>query len=197
MDLILRMEYNKIWTPGKKKALALKHLPVKVREKLFDYFTQYMVDVYAEELVKAIDSQRFKRLWEDLTTRYLKHKKDMGWSTKIWEATGLLKNSITYWRVHRTPKAVAIGIKAGVLYPTETGKRLEVRKVAQWMEYGTGEQAEGGKGKNGFPGMPPRPLFRPMRDRMSKDISRYWRKFIHLYEQQIDDLLVLGTVGAL
>ena len=139
--------------------------------------------------MEAINSQRFKRFWAPLTERYLAHKEAMGWSSKIWEASELLKDSIDWWRVKTPVDGYAIGIKKGIYYTTETGKKLEVRKVAMWMEYGTGEQAEKGDGKPGFPGMPSRPLFRPLRIQIRKNIGRYYNLFINEFRDEIDEML--------
>ena len=139
--------------------------------------------------------QRYKRLWKRLTKKYLKYKKAAGLSPQIWEATELLKESIGAWRVY-APDAFVIGIKSTVYYPTEDGKKVRVLDVARWMEYGTGEQAEGGKGKKDFRGMPPRPLFRPLKDRLSKDLGRHYKSFIDIYHEEIDELLAATALGA-
>jgi hypothetical protein len=194
--LILRIEDNRIWRPGSRKIASLAHLPLETKTLLVGEFAKFMAREYAEALVRAIENQRFKRFWKSLTKRYLNFKKAMGWSTKIWEATELLKNSIGAWRVYRPINGFAVGIKQNVYYTTETGKRIRVLDVARWMEYGTGEQAEGGKGKAGWPGMPPRPLFRPMRDSMSKHIDRYWRVFVGENIEAIDSILAAFMVGA-
>jgi len=195
MDLVLRLEDNRIWKPGSRKIMNFKRLPIEAREELLKYFTAFMAMEYAEQLYRAIETQRFKRLWADLTPKYLKHKELMGWSTQIWEATGLLKNSIGFWRLHRAGVHYAVGIRSNAFYTTETGEKLSVRKVAQWMEYGTGEKAEDGKGKPGFPGMPARPLFRPMRDQMSKNIDFYFKKFLGDYHEEVDSVLASISMG--
>ncbi len=197
MDLILPVEDDRLFSPGKRKIGAMKRFPIEFRRALLKYFAVFMADVYAAELVKAIDSQRFKRNWPPLSPKYLAFKEEMGWSLKIWERTSLLKDSITFWRVKTPVSGFAVGIKPGVTYTVgKNKKKLEVRKVAQWMEFGTGEKAEGGKGTRGWPGMPPRPLFRPLRERLSKDISRHFSRFVNDYGDEIDDLLVLTVVGS-
>ena len=192
MDLYLDIENFRIWRPGSRKIMNLTKVSKKFKVALLKHFTIYMADQYVEALQKAITSQRFKDDWAPLTKRYLSWKKEMGFSKKIWECTELLKDSISYWRVDN---GFAIGIKRNAMYKTETGKTLEVRKVAQWMEYGTGDRAEGGKGTPGWPGMPPRPLFRPLRDNISKKIDVWFGKFIEEYADEIDTMLSMTILG--
>lgn len=192
MDLILTVEDNALWAPGKRKIKQLGRVPDGFKLRLLKMFTSYMASVYVTELVIAIDTQRYWDVWEPLNERYLEFKKAMGWSENTWERTSLLKESITWWSVGK--KGYAVGINKKAVYKLENGETLPVRLVAQWMEYGTGEQAERGNGKQGHKGMPPRPLFRPLRERLSRDIHRWYSKFIDEYAEDIDDILVYSTL---
>lgn len=193
MDLYLNVQ-NATWSPGKKKIGSLL-LPEKFKDALLKAFAYFMSVTYAEEVFAAINDQRFINTWKPLSERYKQWKQAMGWSTNIWECTGLLKNSIGYWKITDPFKGWAVGIKKDVTYETETGKILSVRDVAMWMEYGTGEQAEGDKGKAGFPGMPPRPLFRPIQARLSRDVGKYYKKFLKDYDEEIDELMAKYLLG--
>lgn len=196
MDLILQVEDGKLWSPGKRKIMNLEQTPLTFRDELLRHFTKYMAGVYADELVRAIEEQRYGDVWTPLSPHYLLLKERMGWSDKIWEATGKLKASIDWWR-SPDKKGYVVGVSPKKYYRAANGDHILVRDVALWMEYGTGEQAEGGKGKTGWPGMPARPLFRPLRDYLSKHIDDFYRKFLYAYEDDIDDLLVITMAGAL
>ena len=76
----------------------------------------------------------------------------------MWEATELLKDNISYWKSGST---WMVGVRRDKVYPNTT---VKVHTVVRWMEYGTTK-------------MPARPLFRPVRDRLSKDIRMYWERF--------------------
>jgi len=194
MDLILNIENDKIWNPGQKMIGDLKKVPVRFKKALLKYFTMFMADIYASELVRAIKEQRYKDTWEPLSEAYLKLKQRKGWSLNIWERTSLLVNSISFWSSDGG-RSYSVGIKPGIKYKEENNEELEVRSVAQWMEYGTGERAEEGKGKKGWPGMPPRPLFRPLREHISRHISDWFSKFVDVYAEEIDELLLMVVAG--
>jgi hypothetical protein len=194
MDLIISIgDVEKVWKPGSVKIMNLTKVSMKFKKALLKYFTMFMLDEYKKALRKAITSQRFIDQWAPLSERYLKYKKEMGYSTKIWECTSLLKHSIRSWPVGTD--AYAIGIDPKANYRTETGVDLNVRNVAMWMEFGTGERAEDGKGTPGWPGMPPRPLFRPLRDNMSRKINVWFSKFVDDYAEEIDTMLSMSLFG--
>jgi len=121
-------------------------------------FAEHIADVYSGELVRAIETQRFHYNWDDLSVTYFEYKKKKSFSTRIWERTGLLKKSITYWR--EEDKWV-VGIDKYLRYPDTN---VPVYKVCRYMEYGTSK-------------MPPRPLFRPLQRYISRHIRRFWRRY--------------------
>lgn len=140
------------WEPGIR--LAKGDLQMYLPE-----FAKYMAVVMADELVRAVNSQRFRAKWEPLSIGYLKYKKKHHLSTKIWEATEVLKDNI---KAYRYRDRWVVGIPKYIKYP---GTNLRVYKVAQFIEFGTTR-------------MPPRPLFRPIVDYLSKNIRRYWLRFL-------------------
>lgn len=195
-DLVLNIEDNKIWNPGEKKLGKLAVLMPETAETIRRWFTKFVARVYVAKLIDAIDNQRYKDGWDPLTPQWAAFKEDMGWSENIWEATGKLKDAIEFWK---TAKGWAIGINPHMYYPSKKNKskRVMVRDVALWMEYGTGEQAEKGDGRPGWPGMPPRPLFRPLRARVSKDIPRIWDDFLDKHGDDVDDLIAENMAAAM
>lgn len=143
---------DKEWRPGSIM------LPLD-RRKHLGRFAHFMADVMAEELSKAIDNQRYAKNWAPLSISYYNHKKVNNLSLNIWEATGLLKDSISVWRSnHRW----VVGIPRHKRYP---GTFVRVHTVAKYLEYGTSR-------------MPARPLFRPLSIYLSKNVERYWTKFV-------------------
>lgn len=143
------------WKPG-------SILATDEERKHLRKFAKYMADVMAMELQKAIDKQSYiynnYKNWEPLSIGYYEYKKKKNLSLNMWEATSLLKDSITYWRSNNV---WVVGVNRRKYYPDTL---VKVHTVIRWMEYGTNK-------------MPARPLFRPVRDRLSKDIRMYWNRF--------------------
>jgi len=152
---VKKHEAGAIWSPGIVMATAEER-------KYLSRFAKYMSDVMSMELEEAIDNQSYiynkYQNWEPLSIAYYEHKRKNNLSLKIWEATSLLKESITYWR---SDNNWVVGVPRNIYYQ-KTG--VKVHTVVRWMEYGNER-------------MPARPLFRPVRDRLSKDIRMYWERF--------------------
>ena len=139
------------FTPGKKLCKGKEHL-----QPLFaDYIAKLMVD----DLVKAIDKQRFNSKWKPLSPSYLEWKKKNNLSTKIWKATGNMQSSI--YKINRKDK-VLVGVTSKRKYPNTNSDLLT---VAKRLEFGTSKS-------------PARPLFRPIYNNYSKHIDRYWKRFL-------------------
>jgi len=152
---VKKHEPGAIWKPGVVMA-------TKEERRYLGRFARFMADVMSMRLEEAIDRQSYiynnYKNWEPLSIEYYKYKERKNLSLKIWEATSLLKNNITYWR---SDNNWVVGVPRNIYYE-DTGVR--VHTVVRWMEYGTIK-------------MPARPLFRPVRDRLSKDIRMYWERF--------------------
>jgi hypothetical protein len=129
------------------------------QERLLGKFARRIAQIYADELVKAINSQRYKGRWEPLSPEYLEWKKANNMSTKIWEATSLLKDSIGVWRSNNR---YVVGIKRNIKYPDSN---VPVYRVARWMEFGTSK-------------MPARPLFLPVKKLINSRLRTYWTEFL-------------------
>lgn len=155
MSMFIRIQPGSVnWKPA--LVIARKD-PDK--QKLLGQFAHYIADIYVEELVDAVNSQKYEGKWEPLTPEYKAWKVSQGLSSKIWEATSLLKDSISVWR---SGSAWVVGIEKNIRYP---GSNVPVYKVARWMEYGTSR-------------MPPRPLFRPVKDHIQRNMRSHWNDFL-------------------
>lgn len=149
------------WRPGTKIAK-------KEHQKLLGQFAHYMAKVMAEEVRKAIITQKYAGTWAPLSVEYLDFKKKHGLSLKIWEATEFLRKNIT---AYRSNDKYVVGVNKRIKYP---GTKVPAWKVMFWMEFGTSK-------------MPARPLFRPVATALRKNVRYHWIQFLktkkldHLY----------------
>lgn len=143
-----------IWRPG--SLLVPRDFPHL--ERHLGRFAHYMADRMAEEVVNAINDQRYRDRWVPLSVPYLDYKRRKGLSLRIWEATGTLKNSI---RAYRSGSTWVVGVSQRLYYP---GTDIKIYRIARYMEYGTDK-------------MPARPLFYRVARRMSRDISLHWARY--------------------
>lgn len=151
-DIKLQYDDYKKWAPGSRLAGT-------EYRNLLTAFSRKIANLYVEELVKAIESQRYKGRWEPLSPDYLKYKQEKGLSTKIWEATSLLKDSIL---VYRSGNSYVVGVNRNLKYPDSS---VYVYEVIRWMEFGTSR-------------MPARPLFTPVKRRIERNIRTLWEEFL-------------------
>jgi phage gpG-like protein len=155
------------WNPGIK-------LPLKTNPEMFELFVLYIALLYREYLINVVKNTRgYEKFWIPLSPKYLAQKKKDGRFENIWMNTGTLINSISI-SYNDQRKQVRVGIDEYKVYklPGRKGKRgpkktLPIILVAKWMEFGTEK-------------MPSRPLFRRVRDYISKNIKRYEKDFIDL-----------------
>lgn len=131
------------------------NIPNNVQEE----FAYYLAEEMKNYLKRVIKYQKYKRYWKPLNPDYLKWKKKKGLSTNIWEASGILVNSIT---VRKYKDHYIIGPSKNKKYPNSD---LSIYEVARMMEYGTEN-------------MPARPLFRRVLIYMRKNVDRYYKKFL-------------------
>lgn len=142
------------WRPASRMAKGSRE-----KERLLGQFAHLIADIYRDELVNAINSQRYKGQWEPLDKDYLEWKRRQGLDTRIWIATGMLRDSIS---VYRSNGAWVVGINQRMRYP---GSKVHMYKVLRWMEYGTSR-------------MPARPLFRPVKRLIQGRMRKYWNQFL-------------------
>lgn len=153
-DIKLQYDEYRKWAPGSRLS---KQYPNT--EKLRTAFSRYVAELYVKELIDAINSQRYKGRWEPLTPGYLRYKKEHGLSTNIWEATSLLKESIT---VYRSGNSYVVGVNRNLKYPNSN---VKVYMVIRWMEFGTSR-------------MPARPLFAPVKRKLERNMRKIWESFL-------------------
>ena len=136
-----------------------------VHPRIHRWFSLFVADTAAKMLREAIIRQRYIWLWTPLNEKYKAWKIKVGLLPGMWEATLQLANSImSYWSGSRN--AWVVGINPLLYYRGTKGKRgPRVLDVAYWLEYGTRH-------------IPPRPLFRPIADWISRHIRRLWFKFL-------------------
>lgn len=144
---------NRYWDAGSK---LLEGYP---RQELSD-FQAYIASEYVRLVKLAIDNQRYRSKWKELTPGYLEFKRAHGLSPNIWEATGQLKNSLKVSKLGRYNYSVGFDKRL-----VHKGSKAKLYKIAQWMEYGTLR-------------MPPRPLFRVVYIYMSSNISYFYDKYL-------------------
>jgi hypothetical protein len=139
---------NVEWEPGKNLIMD-----DRTRKK----FEAFMAEQYILAIKRYVDSQIRAAYWQPLSIKYLTYKKQQGYSTKTWEATGELikglkydkrKNSITFDKRRRHKVS---------------GKPY--MEIARANEYGNLST-------------PPRPLFRPVYLYMGKHVKRFYQKFL-------------------
>lgn len=128
------------------------------KERVLAGFVRYLAVTIRKILKTSIKTQYYGGRWEPLSDSYLKFKQAHGLSENIWEATGKLVDSISYYR--RGDRYI-IGIKDTARYPNG----LSVLYVAKCMEFGT---------KN----MPARPLFAPVLRYVRRHIRTYWEMYL-------------------
>lgn len=142
------------WRPASRMARGKAE-----QERLLGKFAKRIAQVYVEELINAINSQRYRGQWEPLSPEYLEWKKQNGMSTNIWEATSLIKDSIDTWRNN---DMYVVGIKRKIKYPDSN---IPAFRVIRWMEFGTSK-------------MPARPLFLPVKRLINSRLRKYWEEFL-------------------
>lgn len=144
------------WSPGE-KMLASQSQSVR---KAFERYIAYL---FVDEVRLAINTQRYKSKWKPLSPQYLQYKIRRGLSPHMWESTTQLKNSVQV--MGEGSSTITIGWDKRTLHKTS---KIPLYKLARYMEYGTRR-------------IPPRPLFRYLLEYISKNISRYWKKFVKTF----------------
>lgn len=173
VDGIIITVTNYTYSPGKNS------IKKKISEQSYKDFQIYMAGQLLDELIRAIDTQRYKsgsKAWKPLSLKYWTWKKRHNLSLNIWEATGHMKKSL---KIFKKGNMIAVGFKQNDLYPKSFAK---VNDIARYLEYG-------GK-KN--PNRPPeRPLFRPIVEYMRKNVNRYYKKYQKELKDKKKDYLYL------
>lgn len=152
-----------VWRPGlpliNDPKYKLNTLPYDKKMEILDEFSKYLAESMKRLLVKRIKTQYAYLRWKPLSPGYEEFKMKSGLSSNIWEATGLLVNSIISYK---EDNFYIVGIDPRAKYP---GSKVSVLFVAKCMEFGT---------RN----MPARPLFGPTVSFMRRNVRKYWERFL-------------------
>lgn len=158
----LNVKDNK-WRPGlpliNDPKYGLSTLQINEKLRILSDFSEYLARQMQKLLKSRIYTQYRYLRWAPLTPGYAEFKKKAGLSPNIWEATGLLVNSIVYYREGDT---YVIGIDPKACYPNSN---VKVLFVAECMEFGTRY-------------MPARPLFGPTVNFMRRNVRKYWEMYL-------------------
>ena len=137
-------------------------------------FIIYMAVTLANELKRAIDTQRYKsNKWPPLSISYTSYKKRHGLKLKIWEATGYLKHHI---HVFRNGSNIVVGFQEKDVYHKS---RVRLNLIAKYVEYGNNK-------------IPARPLFRPILLQVRKHIAQYFQRYLRDLQLYQKDYLFIA-----
>lgn len=152
-----------VWRPGlpliNDPKYKLNTLPYDKKIEVLEDFSKYLAEQMKKLLIRRIKTQYSYLRWKPLTPGYEEFKKKSGLSSNIWEATGLLVNSII---CYKESNFYVVGIDPRAKYPNS---KVSVLFVAKCMEFGTRY-------------MPARPLFGPTVSFMRRHVRKYWEKFL-------------------
>lgn len=175
----------KIKTKGARWQPAIQLFNQEVEEfdnEMYKDFLSFMASRYKEEVKEAIETQRFKRRWDDLSEQYKKWKKRAGLDPRIWIRTGQLLDAIQV-RYFPTTNSYGVGIDStehfrkvvtiknnqGHITGHKMGERSEtsILFIARLMEWGTSK-------------MPARPLFRPLKRIIQRNSREHFEAFLNM-----------------
>jgi len=150
------------------KTMYVVRFPKNIKDKLaslqklgesnaefVDKINNALAREYKKQLLRHIENQDLR--WKALNPAYLREKERRGYSLKTLKATGVMKKAI---KVHKTPDGYFTGITGDEKYEDGTSVSL----VAHTHEYGSPSKK-----------IPARPLFRPTRRKMLKNINNFVR----------------------
>jgi hypothetical protein len=137
------------WEPGKR---------LKLRK--YRNFEYWLAQRFVKETVKAINAQIYLSKWPPLARGYLEKKRQEGLSTKIWEATSELKNSLKVKKSRR----ITIGFDGRRHHKSSKEKLAD---IAKRVEFGSSVMR-----------IPPRPLFREVFRWMNANLGKYYLLYL-------------------
>jgi hypothetical protein len=164
-------EYNSIfkqqmptWKPGER----LKGIE---SEDEYASFVIYIALIYRAYLKEVVFERRYEKYWLPLSKKFLEYKKNKGYYENTWLMTGQLIDAIEI-NYNSTKDQIEIGIPDNKYHKIRGVKRkVKLADIARFLEFGTSRE-------NGLlPGIPARPLFRRVREYISKNIGRYYKEF--------------------
>lgn len=141
--------------------LTLDQIAIIERE-----FPLWLCELLKYKVKRAITLQQFPVRYKPLNKDYVEWKKATGLKPGFWQATDFLRRSISVWYDAPT-NTHHIGFPPTLLHPSD---RTPVAAIARRLE-------QGDKARN----LPPRPLFTPIADTMSRNIRRHLREFLSMH----------------
>lgn len=133
-------------------------------------FTTYLLHMLREKIQNAIKTQRFPVRYPPLSPQYLAKKKKQGRKLGFWISSGYLVKGLKYWYVD-SEDAYYIGIPEGIRHPDN--KQL-LSMILLTLELGSPER-----------NIPPRPLFFPYANSMSKSITHIFERYLRKYRPEL------------
>lgn len=155
MDLLIR-DINQYVTL---ETYYVMSLPERRRNALQRKFADYVAREYRDRLRRAVIRQELAGSWKPLNEAYRDSKVQNGLNPGMWIATSRLIESVV---VIRTPMAMVVGIDRRKV---NKESKTHLWLIAKALEYGTDK-------------IPPRPLFRPIKRKLERDLPRLFVKFL-------------------
>lgn len=175
-----------IWRPGSRIAEEEDFEPILTG------FVERVAQIYRDKVKQGIFSQDVPledidgpNEWPPLNAKYKEWKERYGLDTRMWIRSGQLVEAIKAYKftfkdvwvvgIHprkrfREVNTVPLDDAPGGGWTLGARTDTNILMVAKVLEHGS-ERPGGG-------GIPPRPLFRPIQQRMSKNIRRYWKDYV-------------------
>lgn len=156
IDGIICTVTGQTWKPGYnsyKKSMS---------DEQYRDFQMFAAEYLRSEIVRAIDNQRYKNKWKPLSINYIAWKKKNNLSLKMWEATGTMKSEV---KVFKKGNFIAVGFRQRDVYPKTP---VKINLIARFLEFGSNKKKDR---------PPSRPLFRPLMERLRKDVGECYKKY--------------------
>lgn len=145
-------------------------------------FPLWLTELLKYKVKRAIELQQFPVKYKPLNADYVEWKKATGLKPGFWQATDFLRKSIKVWYDAST-HTHHIGFPPDLLHPTD---RTPVAAIARRLEVGDRKQH-----------LPPRPLFTPIAESMSRNIRKHLREFLSMHHPDklglLDPQLLTGA----
>lgn len=159
----------RLWKPLSRTAnpqVYTHRLPAEQIAIIEREFPLWLTELLKYKVKRAIELQQFPVPYKPLNPDYREWKMATGLKPGFWQATDFLRKSIAVWYDPAT-HTHHIGFPPDLLHPTS---RIPVAAIARRLE-------QGDKSRH----LPPRPLFTPIAETMSRNIRRHLREFLSMH----------------
>ena len=164
--ILIRIIRLREWSPlSKTRRLdyLLDNITEQQSENLYDDFAHWLLEVYRRRVQNTIRTQRFPVNYAPLSPAWKKKKEKKGWHSGFWIATGMLMRNLKVWKYGGV---YHIGFPEHHVHPVH-GRPYA--SICRSLEAGVP-----------VAGIPARPLFTPIGQRMSRDIFYLFRTFLRM-----------------